>query len=260
MTYAQAGLLGLVQGVAEFLPVSSSAHLILAPWALGFPDPGLVFDVALHLGTLAAIVVTFGRSWSDLALGVLRDPRGEASRRFFLLALATVPAAVMGLALEKQAEEVFRAPLLIAAVLAVFGLILAAAQSFGRRRARWTEVSWKVLLGVGAAQALAIIPGVSRSGATISAGLLLGLTLESSADLSFMLSAPIIAGAAAHKLGHISPSQVTGPFVFGVLVSALTGWAAVRLFLRGLSRWGLSPYIYYRLVLAGAVVALYFAR
>lgn len=260
MTYAQSGLLGALQGLTEFLPVSSSAHLALAPWAFGFRDPGLAFDVALHLGTLAAILVTFGRRWKEIVLGTIREPRGEQSRLFFMLAMATLPAAAAGLALEKAAEESFRNPLLIAGVLVVFGLIMGAAERVGSRREEWTRIGWRVFLAVGAAQALAIVPGVSRSGATISAGLFLGLTPSSAAELSFLLSAPIIAGAAVHKLGHIAPSDLTGPFVFGVVVSALTGWAAVRLFLRGLGRWGLRPYVFYRAVLASAVLALYFAR
>ncbi|MEK7382636.1 MAG: undecaprenyl-diphosphate phosphatase [Elusimicrobiota bacterium] len=260
MTYAQAGLLGALQGLTEFLPVSSSAHLVLAPWALGFRDPGLAFDVALHLGTLVAIVATFGRRWSEIVLGAIREPRGEQARLFFLLAMATLPAAAAGLALEKQAEESFRNPLLIAGVLVVFGLILGASESWGSRRRQWAQIGWRVFLAVGAAQALAVIPGVSRSGATISAGLFLGLTPASAAELSFLLSAPIIAGAAAHKLGHIALADLTGPFVFGVVVSALTGWAAVRLFLRCLGRWGLRPYVIYRLALAAGVFALYFVR
>lgn len=260
MTYAQSALLGALQGLTEFLPVSSSAHLALAPWALGFHDPGLTFDVALHVGTLMAILAAFGRRWSEIVLGAIREPRGEQARIFLLLAMASVPAAVAGLSLEKLAEESFRSPLLIAAVLFVFGLVLGAAESWGSRRREWAQVGWKVFLAVGAAQALAIIPGVSRSGVTISAGLFLGLTPVSAAELSFLLSAPIIAGAAAHKLGHIAVSDVTGPFVFGVVVSALTGWSAVRFFLRGLARWGLRPYVFYRSALAAAVLALYFAR
>ena len=260
MTYAQAALLGFLQGLTEFLPVSSSAHLTLAPWALGFTDPGLAFDVALHLGTLLAILAAFGRRWSEIVLGAILEPRGEQARRFFLLAMATVPAAAAGLAFEKSAEESFRNPLLIAGSLAVFGAVLWAAESWGPRRKEWIDIGWKVFLAVGAAQALAIIPGVSRSGATISAGLFLGLTLQSAAELSFLLSAPIIAGAAVHKLGHIAAADVTGPFVFGIMVSGLTGWAAVRLFLRGLDRWGLRPYVFYRAALAAGVVALYFAR
>ena len=227
---------------------------------MGFRDPGLAFDVALHLGTLLAILVTFGRRWSEILLGTIRDPRGEQSRLLMMLFLATLPAVAVGLALEKHAEESFRDPLLIAGVLFGFGLVLGAADLFGSRRREWTQIGWRVFLAVGAAQALAIVPGVSRSGATISAGLLLGLTPSSAAELSFLLSAPIIAGAAAHKLGHIAPSDVTGPFVFGVVVSALTGWAAVLLFLRGLARWGLRPYVLYRAALAGGVLALYLAR
>lgn len=260
MTYAQSALLGTIQGLTEFLPVSSSAHLALLPWALGFPDPGLAFDVALHFGTLLAILATFGRRWTALVIGAARDVRGEDARLLLMLAAASLPAAGAGLALEGRAEQAFRHPVLIAGMLVVFGLLLAAAERAGARRLEWTRAGWRVLLVVGAAQALAIVPGVSRSGATISAGLLLGLTPAGAAELSFMLSAPIIAGAAAHKLGHLTGADLTAPFLFGVAASALTGWVAVRLFLGGLARWGLFPYVLYRLFLGGAVLALYFAR
>jgi len=260
LTYGQSALLGALQGLAEFLPISSSAHLALAPWALDFRDPGLTFDVALHLGTLLAITATYGRRWTALLVGAARDPRGEDARLLSLLALATVPAVGAGLALESRAEESFRDPRLIAGMLIVFGLILEAAERWGARRREWADAGWRVFLAVGAAQALAIVPGVSRSGVTISAALALGLTTAGAADLSFMLSAPIIAGAAAHKLKHLTGADLTGPFVFGVAVSSLTGWAAIRFFLRGLSRWGLRPYVLYRAALGAAVLALSFAR
>ena len=260
LTAAQAVLLGALQGLTEFLPVSSSAHLALAPWAFGFRDPGLTFDVALHLGTLVAIVVTYGRPWLEILQGAARQPRGASARLLALLVLATVPAVAAGLTLENMAEDVFRDPRLIAGVLIVFGLLLGSAERLGSRLRDWRGLGWRGFLLVGTAQALAIVPGVSRSGATITASLLLGTTLEGSAEMSFMLSAPIIAGAAVHKLRHLPLSMVTGPFVLGAAVSALTGWWAVRLFVNGLPRWGLRPYVAYRVILGAAVFALYLTR
>jgi undecaprenyl-diphosphatase len=250
----QAALLGAVQGLTEFLPVSSSAHLALVPRLFGFPDPGLAFDLALHLGTLLSLSAVYGRSWAGLLSGTARDPRGPQARKLAMLAAATVPGVVAGLSLEKSADVAFRDPARVAAMLIGFSLVMAAAQRWGRGKKDWEHAGWGVVLAVGAAQALALMPGVSRSGATVSAGLLLGLSPYSAADLSFMLSAPIIAGAAVFKLRHLSAADVTGPFLLGIAVSAVTGLAAVRLFLALLPKKGLTPYVLYRLALGAAIL------
>jgi undecaprenyl-diphosphatase len=260
VTYAQAALLGALQGLGEFLPISSSAHLALAPWALRFEDPGLVFDVALHVGTLAAIAAAFGGRWWTILSGAAREPKSENGRKLGALVLATVPGALIGLVFEKKAEAAFRDPRLIAASLLVFGLIMEACDRWGAKAREWSKAGYGTALLVGAAQALAIVPGVSRSGSTMSAGLALGLTRESAAELSFLMAAPIIAGAALLKLRHLTAADFTGPFLLGVGVSALTGWFAVNSFLRWIARYGLRPYTIYRVLLAAGVFALYWAR
>jgi undecaprenyl-diphosphatase len=260
VTYGQSAFLGVLQGLGEFLPISSSAHLALAPWVFRFPDPGLTFDVALHAGTLAAIAAAFGRRWFDILAGAAREPRGEDGRKLGALVLATIPGALAGLAFEKQAEEAFRDPRLIAGALIVFALVMEACDRFGAKTREWSKSGWTTALAVGAAQALAIVPGVSRAGSTMSAGLALGLTRESAAELSFLMAAPIIAGAALLKLRHLTAADLTGPFLVGVLLSAVTGWLAVNGLLRAIKRWGLAPYSLYRVLAGAAVLALYWAR
>lgn len=250
----QAALLGAVQGATEFLPVSSSAHLALTPRVLGFRDPGLAFDLALHVGTLLSLAAVYGRTWYGLLKDAAAEPRGPAARKLALLALATLPAVAAGLAFEDEAERLFRDPRRIAWALIAFSFVMAAAQRLGRGARGWEEAGWRAVLAVGAAQALAILPGVSRSGVTVSAGLLLGLAPAAAAELSFLLSAPIIAGAAAYKLRGIGVADVTAPFLCGVAVSALTGLLAVRVFLALLPRRGLTPFVLYRLALGGALL------
>lgn len=247
----------MVQGATEFLPVSSSAHLALAPRLLGFADPGLTFDLALHLGTLAASLWIYRAIWKELLLGAARSPRGPQAFKLGLLALATVPAALAGVLLEDQAEGAFRDPRRIALALGAFSFVMAAADRWGRGVRSWAEAGPGAVLAVGAAQALAIVPGVSRSGATISAALLLGLSRESAAELSFLLATPVIAGAAAFKLRHLGLADVNANFLLGVAVSAATGFAAVRVLLKAIGRWGLNPYVAYRVLLAGAILLLY---
>jgi undecaprenyl-diphosphatase len=258
-TYAQAALLGALQGATEFLPVSSSAHLALAPRLLGFQDPGLTFDVALHLGTLAAVLVYYRATWARLLLGAARDPRGPEARTLGLLALACVPAASAGVLLEDVAERAFRDPRLTAWLLIGFSGVMVWAEKTGRGFGKWREAGASSVLLVGIAQALALVPGVSRSGATMSAALLLGFARAEAAELSFLMSTPIVAGAAMLKLRHLGLADVTGPFVVGLAASAAVGFAAVGFFLRLLPKGGLVPYAVYRVVL-GALALLLLAR
>jgi undecaprenyl-diphosphatase len=260
VNYSQAGLLGLVQGFGEFLPISSSAHLALAPWLLRFQDPGLTFDVALHVGTLAAITAAFGARWWSILAGTVRNWRGPEANKIKLIIIATVPAVILGLLFEKKAETIFRDPRLIAAALIIGAPIMELADRVGPKNREWQGSSWLSALLIGMAQAMAIVPGVSRSGATMSAGLALGYTRESAAELSFLMSAPIIAGAAVLKLRHLVLSDLTPPFIWGVLISAVSGWFAVKVFLSWLSRYGLKPYVYYRIILGLVVLTVYWAR
>ena len=208
MTVTQALILGLIQGLSEFLPVSSSAHLTLAPWLFHWPDPGLAFDVALHVGTLVAVLTFFRAQWISLlqaawSIVVRRRVETEEEHRVVFLIIATIPGAIAGLALEKYAESTFRDPRLIAIVLIVMGIVLwlvdrAAPQDRPLASMRWTDA-----LMIGLAQMFAILPGVSRSGSTITAGRGLRLTREGAAVFSFLMSMPIIAAASILKVPHV---------------------------------------------------------
>ncbi len=257
MTYAQSALLGAIQGLTEFLPVSSSAHLALAPRFFAFPDPGLTFDVALHLGTLLAVLIYYRDVWLRLASGTLRDPRGEQARTLGLLALATVPAVVAGLLLEHKAEHAFRDPSRIAICLVAFSGVMVWADRRGETATgTWRMAGVRTVVLVGCAQALALMPGVSRSGATMSAALLLGLGRAEAAELSFLMATPIVAGAALLKLRHLGAADMTGPFWLGLAVSGAVGFAAVGAFIRFLPKGGLKPYAVYRVVLGLAALLL----
>lgn len=271
MTLFQAAVLGALQGLTEFLPVSSSCHLILLPWLMRWPDPGLTFDVALHLGTLVAVVVYFFHDWVSLLRGALSDPaslnvlapeagRSPQGRLFALLVLATVPGGIIGLLLEKYAESAFRSPPLIAATLIAFGLILEAADRWGARRAEMDSLALPQALRIGLGQALAVIPGVSRSGITITVGLWEGLTAEAAAKFSFLLSSPIIMGASLHKLRHLPPGAVDAPFLLGIACSAVTGLAAIGFLMRYLRNSGFRVFTLYRIALGVAVMAVYRLR
>ena len=258
MTYAQSAILGAIQGVTEFLPVSSSAHLALAPRFFSFRDPGLTFDVGLHLGTLLAVLIYYRDVWARMLLGAARDPRGEEGRSLGLLALATLPAVVIGLLFEKSAEEAFRDPRRIGACLIAFSGVMWWAERRATNMTGWRDAGARRLLLVGAAQALAIMPGVSRSGATISAALLLGMKAPAAAELSFLMATPIVAGAAVLKLRHLTGADLNATFLLGIAVSAATGLAAVGAFIRFLPRGGFKPYVIYRVALG--LAALLIAR
>jgi len=257
MTYAEAALLGAIQGLTEFLPVSSSAHLALAPRFFSFPDPGLTIDVALHLGTLLAVLIFYRKTWLDLAAGALRDPRGPQARTLGLLVLATAPAVGFGLLLEHKAESAFRDPRRIALCLIAFSGVMVWADRRGAgNTSSWRAAGARAVILVGFAQALALMPGVSRSGATMSAALLLGLAASEAAELSFLMATPIVAGAALLKLRHLGSADMTGPFWLGLAVSAIVGFAAVGAFIRFLPKGGLKPYAVYRVVLGTAALLL----
>jgi undecaprenyl-diphosphatase len=261
MTVFQAFILGLAQGLGEFLPISSSAHLILIPWLFKWPDPGLTFDVALHIGTLVAVVVFFWKDWITLfknGLGSgMKNPEG---RLFWFLVVASIPGAIIGALLEQQAETTFRSPMIIASMLLIMALILYLADHYGAKRQHGETVSFSQSLFIGISQALAIIPGVSRSGITIASGLFLGFTREDAARFSFLLSTPIIAGAGILKLRHLTTAAITPPFLVGVITSALVGFLVIGILLRWLRRNSFLPFVWYRLLLAAGVITIFLVR
>jgi undecaprenyl-diphosphatase len=265
MSILQAIVFGTIQGLTEFLPISSTAHLVLLPWFLGWPDPGLSFDVALHLGTLVALLVYFRSDWIALtgsALGFLRGRTQTAEARMpMLIVAATIPAAAAGALFESKVENVLRTPLLIGVMLIAMALALVAAELVGRRKKTLDEISWGDALAVGVAQALAIVPGVSRSGSTITAGLFLSLKRDAAARFSFYLSAPIIAGAVAKKSLDIVRSGIGSeqmiPFIVGIISSGIVGYLAIAFLMRYLQTHNTFLFVVYRIAL-GIVVLLAF--
>jgi undecaprenyl-diphosphatase len=266
MTAVQAFVLGIIQGLTEFLPISSSAHLTLAPWLFRWTDPGLEFDVALHMGTLIAVLWYFRAEWNKLAQaawGIVRHGgrvQTPEETRVVLLVIATIPGAIAGVLLEKRAEATFRSPLLIAATLAVMGVLLWAVDKWaptdrGMERLGVVDAIW-----IGLAQILALVPGVSRSGSTITAGRALKLDRESAAVFSFLLSMPIIAGAGLHKLPHLLKAGITAPLATGVLTAAVSSWFAIAIVLRYVKTHSYGVFALYRVLLAAVVVAIWFSR
>jgi undecaprenyl-diphosphatase len=261
-------VLGIVQGLTEFLPISSTAHLAVIPWLFGWPDPGLSYDIALHVGTLAAVLLYFFRDWVQIigqAFGISMeaDPVLQRNRGLLWLLIAgTIPAALAGLIFQKQAETTLRTPYIIATMMIGIGLVLWFADRSGRRQKDLSHVSFIDSLTVGVAQALAVVPGVSRSGVTIAAGLFRDLDRATAARFSFLLSTPVIAGAAAKDLWDLMrhqggiPPEMRSAFLIGIAVSAVVGGLTIKFFLDYLKRRGLAFFVLYRLVFGIMIIAL----
>jgi len=256
----QAIVLGIVQGLTEFLPVSSSAHLILVPWLFKWPeDPGLAFDVVLHLGTLLALLVFYCREWLAMVLSLANGNRAQR-RLLFLLIVASVPGAIIGVLLEKQAETIFRSPVLIAGTLATLGVFLWAADAYGSRKRKIDDITFLDAILVGLSQALAIIPGVSRSGATITTARFLGIDREDAANFSFLMATPIIAGAGLIEARKFIHSGLSAQLGWGFTASAVFGLLAIFGLLKFVRTHSYRSFAIYRIALAILVVAVAFAR
>jgi len=267
MPLYQVVVLSIIQALTEFAPVSSSAHLALAPWLFGWKDPGLTFDVALHFGTLLAIIIYFFRDWvqiiaQGLGLSAGSDPQLKQNRALlWLIAVASIPIGVIGYLFNKQAETTWRNPYLIGAMLILIALLMWVAERKSAGNKPMSQINWGDGLAIGIAQALAVVPGTSRSGITITAGLFRGLNRETAARFSFLLSAPAIAAAALkkywdiHKHGGI-PADMKMPFVVGIVLSAVLGALVIAVFLRYLRRNSLMVFVYYRIVFGIIVIAL----
>ncbi len=265
MELIQVIVLALVQGLTEFLPVSSSAHLILVPVLTGWPDQGLAFDVAVHLGSLAAVVIYFRTELNRMALAwvrsVTRRRHSADSRLAWAVVVATVPAGAAGLLLDDMVEQWLRSPLVIAAATVGFGLLLWVADRRGGGTRDEYRLGWGGAVLVGLAQALALVPGTSRSGITITAGLFLGLSRQGAARFSFLLSVPII--LAASLLESVKLAEAAAPvdwtaFGLGVLLSAGAAYACIHWFLRLVARVGMMPFVIYRLLLGTALLVVFY--
>lgn len=257
-------IIGIIQGITEFLPISSSAHLILVPVFTGWADQGVAFDLAVHLGTLAAVLLYFrrdvGEITRDASLSLVRRRHVGQSRLAVALVIGTIPTGLAGLLLLDLIETSLRSVQVIIATTVVFGLLLGFADWSGRRERPIESITWKDALLVGLAQAVSLIPGTSRSGATITAGLLLGLTREAASRFSFLLAIPITALAASVKLLELAASDgdvAWAGFVVGGLAAFVTALLAIHYFLKWLNRFGMWPYVIYRMILA-AVLYFFF--
>jgi len=267
MSILHAAILGILQGLTEVLPISSSAHLILVPWLMGWPESGLTFDVALHLGTFIALFIYFWRDILDLVVnffsGLGRQGfRNPASRLPLYLIAGTIPAAIFGKTLETPIEELFRkSPALIATFLVVFGLLLAFADTIGAKRWKMDRINLKTTLLIGIAQCLALFPGVSRSGITITAALLIGFNRETAARFSFLLSLPIVAGAGILKVGHLVKAGIPpgegGILLTGVATSAVFGYLSIAFLLKLVQSHTLYPFVWYRLMVGVSFLGWY---
>ena len=267
MPIYQVIVFAIIQAVTEFLPISSSAHLELAPWLFGWKDPGLTFDVALHVGTLVAILIYFFKDWVQIVgqgfgLNIGSDPELKKNRNLlWLIAAASIPIGVIGFMFNKQAESTWRNPYVIGSMLIVIGIVMWIADRRATGTKAMDKVDWGDGMWTGIAQALAVVPGTSRSGITITAGLFRGLNRETAARFSFLLSAPAIAAAALkkfwdiHKSGGIEPDMRV-PFVLGIALSGILGAVVIAMFLKYLRRNSLMPFVYYRIVFGIIVIAL----
>jgi undecaprenyl-diphosphatase len=272
MPLLQVIVLALVQGLTEFLPISSTAHLYLTSWLFGWQVEGLDFDIALHLGTLLAVLLYFARDWMQIiAQGFGIRMRGDEELKhnhmlLWLLVIGTIPVGIAGLAFNKQAETTWRNPFVIGGMLIAVGILMYLADNAGRKQRDLSAIDLSDALTIGVAQALAVVPGTSRSGITISAGLFRNMTLESAARFSFLLSTPAIGAAAAkalydmHKKGPGLHAILHTDFLVGVAVSAITGCLVISWFLHYLRHGGLRPFVYYRILFGIIVLALAFIR
>lgn len=266
MDLLRAVVLGIVQGLTEFLPVSSSGHLILIPALFNWPDQGLTFDVGLHLGTLTALLVYFWRDWWNMARSALADvarygpkvkDHCQQSQLLWLIALGSVPAGVAGLLLENWVEENVRQPWLVAVMLACVGVVMLAADRRARLERTVASVGVLDAVLIGLAQACALVPGVSRSGATITVGLMRGLTRGDAARFAFLLGTPAFAGAALLKAPDLAEANGQLPeLALGFATSALVGLAAIHFLLRLLRTRDLVPFVVYRFAVAALALAI----
>ena len=263
MTWLQVVVLAIVQGLTEFLPISSSGHLVLVPSAAGWTDQGLAFDVAVHFGSLLAVCLFFRDDIFALVRGsgqlLSFNYETPEARIALALGIGTVPAAVAGLALAGWIEANLRSPTVIVGTLSAYAIIMVLADRYGRRERNVADVTLRDALVIGCAQALALVPGTSRSGVTISAGRILGFDRRDAARFSFLLSVPVILLATIYELGGLLMSDEAvawGQLWVAALVAAIVAYISIDFFMRFVSRIGLWPFALYRIVLAAVILVV----
>ena len=264
MEIYQAIILGIVQGLTELLPISSSAHLALIPTIFNWNIPDS-FDIALHFGTLLAIGIFFFKDWIDLIIGgykkVIKKEDSVNGRMFWYIVAATIPGGIIGFILDKYAEEILTKPLIIAIALIVMGIILYVVDKKSSTKTEYENMTFKQTFLIGLSQALAFIPGVSRSGVTMTAGRAMGVSRESAAKYSFMLSAPIVLAATVFKLGdfvkYFNEESITGiiAFILGVVFSFIVGILVIKFLLEYLKKGSFKVFAIYRVIIGLLVIA-----
>ena len=275
MDWLQAVILAIVQGITEFLPISSSAHLILVPYLVNWPDQGLGFDIAVHLGTLTAVLVYFRKIIKDMLIGstklMLSRQFDEGGKLTLKIIVATIPAVIAGLLLNEWIENQLRSMVVIASTSIGFGLLLWLADHKQRHHQRYhqhqsnqqlalADISYQAVLFIGMMQALALIPGTSRSGITMTAALLIGINRQTSATFSMLLAIPLILASSALlalKLISTPMMQSLNLILVGFLISALTAWLVIHLLIQFVERIGMLPFVIYR-VLLGVILLVFF--
>lgn len=256
MTIFRAIILGIIQGIAEFLPISSSAHLIIFPYLFGWEESGLAFDVALHFGTMMAVILIFFKDWWNLFVGAIKDVKEKKKttngKMFWYLIIATIPAALAGVLLDNVIESVIRNKVwIIALALAIMGLLIYVGDKWAskhyKKETEFEDITLKQALIVGISQAFAVIPGFSRSGTTILAGRLQGISKEAITKFTFLLSVPVICGATILKVGDLA---LTKEVIVGIITSFATGIIAIKFLLRYIKKHDFSIFAFYRVILA----------
>lgn len=261
MSIFKAIILGIIQGVAEFLPISSSAHLIIFPYLFGWKESSLAFDIALHFGTMLAVLAIFFKDWWDLFIGAIKDikskKKSNSGKMFWYLIVATIPAALVGLLLDDIVENVIRNKIwLIALALAIMGLLIYLGDKWAsghyKKETNFENITLKQALIIGISQAFAVIPGFSRSGTTILAGRLQGISKEAITKFTFLLSVPVICGATILKVGDL---ELTKEVIIGILSSFAMGIISIKFLLSYIKKHNFSVFAFYRVILAIIVLA-----
>ena len=264
MSIVHAIILGIVQGIGEFLPISSSGHLVLIPYIFGWNYQGIEVDVALHFGTLLALLIFFWRDWMTIindSISHKNDSKSAYPKNLlWILIIATIPGGILGYLLGDATEQAARNPLIVATFLVIFGAILWIVDAKLNGKKNYSDIGYGKGLFVGLAQAVSLFPGVSRSGITTTAGLMSGLSRERAMRFSFLLGVPITLGAVLLKLKDLTPEMVTLPFGIAILTSAIFGIISIKFLLDFLKKHGFVGFAIYRFALAALIVVMYFTR
>jgi len=268
MSLLQAFVLGVVQGIGEFLPISSSGHLVVVPYIFGWDYQGLGFDVALHMGTVLAILAYFWRDWMIIfseALSPTDTPNRKDNFKYpsnllWIILIASIPAAIAGYFLQDLAEHALRNPLLVATMLLSFGLLLWIVDAAYKNQDKIENIGYGKGFLVGISQAVALFPGVSRSGVTATTGIFLGLSRESAMRFSFLLSTPAVVGAFILTLKDLSAASIDVAFLVAVVTSAVVGFLSIKYLLKYLANHSFTPFVIYRILLAVLIFLLYLIK